>query len=146
METDKTYYSNDDLTLETESGPSTMKVGMWICVDPVRIHRMIVRDKVLKVDEFEVLMPLESKLRRADPEYFRRFMGLKLVIDYPGYSTGIMAKIPFETDPVGFYKWWRKGKHENKVYLNLPNQIRLFQKVNLMEPKTILKKDLELIK
>ena len=107
---------------------------------------MIVRDKVLKVDEFEVLMPLESKLRRADPEYFRRFMGLKLVIDYPGYSTGIMAKIPFETDPVGFYKWWRKGKHENKVYLNLPNQIRLFQKVNLMEPKTILKKDLELIK
>ena len=45
-------------------------------------------------------------------------MGLKLVIDYPGYSAGILAKIPFENDPVGFYKWWRKGKHEDKVYLS----------------------------
>ena len=73
-------------------------------------------------------------------------MGLRLVIDYPGYGTGILAKIPYENDPVGFYKWWRKGKHEDKVYLNLGNQIRLFQKVLMMEPKMILKKDLEILK
>lgn len=146
LDSEKVYYSMDELTLDTEDGPITMKMGVWINFDPVRIHRMIIREKTLQVDEMEVLNPLVSKLRRADPEYFKRFMGLKLVIDYPGYGTGIVASIPFETDPIGFYKWWRKGKHEDKVYLSLGNQIRLFQKVSLMDPKLILKKDLEIIR
>ena len=136
----------DELTLDTDQGPVTLKMGVWLNVDPVRIHRLIVREKALQVDDFEVLNPLVSKLRRADPEYYKRFMGLKLVIDYPGYGNGIQASIPFENDPVGFYKWWRKGKHEDKVYLSLANQIRLFQKVNMMDPKMILKKDLEILK
>lgn len=136
----------DELTLDTEQGPVTLKMGVWLNVDPVRIHKLIVREKVLQVDVFEVLNPLVSKLRRADPEYYKRFMGLKLVIDYPGYGNGIQASIPFENDPIGFYKWWRKGKHEDKVYLSLANQIRLFQKVNMMDPKMILKKDLEILK
>lgn len=136
----------DELTLDTDQGSVTLKMGVWLNVDPVRIHKLIVREKVLQVDVFEVLNPLVSKLRRADPEYYKRFMGLKLVIDYPGYGNGIQASIPFENDPVGFYKWWRKGKHEDKVYLSLANQIRLFQKVNMMDPKMILKKDLEILK
>ena len=146
LDTEKIYLSTDELTLDTEEGPRTLKLGVWINVDPVRIHRMIVRDKILHVDEFEVLNPLVSKLRRADPQYYKKFMGLRLVIDFPGYGTGIVAKIPFENDPVGFYKWWRKGKHEDKVYLSPANQVRLFQKVYMMDPKMILKKDLELLK
>lgn len=146
LDPNKVYYSMDELTLDTEQGPVTLKMGVWLNVDPVRIHRLIVREKILQVDVFEVLNPLVSKLRRADPEYYKRFMGLKLVIDYPGYGNGIQASIPFENDPVGFYKWWRKGKHEDKVYLSLANQIRLFQKVNMMDPKMILKKDLEILK
>jgi len=142
----KIYFSMDELTLEDEEGPRTLKVGAWLNVDPVRIHKLIVKEKVLQVDEFEVLNPLVSKLRRADPDYFKKFMGLRLVIDYPGYSSGILANIPFETDPVGFYKWWRKGKHEDKVYLSLGNQFKLFQKVSMMDPKMILKKDLELLR
>ena len=146
LDSGKVYYSMDELSLETEDGLKTMKMGVWINFDPVRIHRMIVREKSLQVDDIEVLNPLVSKLRRADPEYFKRYMGLKLVIDYPGYSTGIVARIPFENDPVGFYKWWRKGKHEDKVYLSKGYQVLLFQKVSMMEPKMILKKDLELLK
>lgn len=146
LDPEKVYRSSDMLTLETEDGPKTMKVGVWVFTDPVRLHKLIVREKTLQVDEIEVLNPLVSKLRRADPDYYKRFMGLKLVVDFPGYGTGIMARIPFETDPVGFYKWWRKGKHEDKVYLNLPNQIRLFQKVSMMDRKVMLKKDLDLLK
>lgn len=146
LDPEKVYNSMDELTLDCESGPQTLKMGAWINVDPVRIHKMIVKEKCLQVDAYEVLQPLESKLRRADPEYYKRFVGLKLVIDYPGFSSGIMAKIPFENDPVGFYKWWRKGKHEDKVYLSLGRQIQLFQKVALMDPRMILKKDLELLK
>ena len=145
LDPEKIYYSTDELTLDTEEGPVTLKLGAWLNVDPVRIHRMIVREKVLQVDNFEVLNPLVSKLRRADPEYYRRYMGLNLVIDYPGYSTGIVARIPYENDPVGFYKWWRKGKHEDKIFLSLPNRIRLFEKVSMMDPKMILKKDLKSI-
>lgn len=146
LDSEKIYSSMDELTLDEEDGPKTLRVGAWLNYDPVRIHRMIIREKVLHVDEFEVLNPLESKLRRADPEYYKRFMGLNLIIDFPGYESGILARIPFENDPVGFYKWWRKGKHEAKVHLSLGNQIILFQKVSMMEPKIILKKDLELVR
>ena len=146
LDPEKIYYSMDELTLDTEDGPVTLKMGAWLNYDPVRIHKLIIKEKILQVDQMEVLSPLVSKLRRADPDYYKRFMGLQLVVDYPGYSTGIKAKIPFENDPVGFYRWWRKGKHEEKVHLSLGNQVRLFQKVALMEPKVMLKKDLELIR
>lgn len=142
----KVYFSMDELTLDTEEGPKTYRLGTWLNVDPVRIHKLIVKEKTLQVDTLEVLNPLVSKLRRADPDYYKRYMGLQLIIDYPGYSSGILAKIPYENDPVGFYKWWRKGKHEDKVYLSLGNRVRLFQKVSMMDPKMILKKDLEIIK
>ena len=143
---EKIYYSSDFLTLETEDGPKTLKVGAWLNEDPVRIHKMIVREKTLQVDSFEVLNPLISKLRKSDPDYYKKFMGLQLVIDYPGYSAGIKAKIPFENDPVGFYRWWRKGKHEEKVYLSLGYQVMLYQKVALMDPKVMLQKDLEMVR
>ena len=146
LETEKIYSSSDLLTLETEEGPKTLKMGAWLNEDPVRIHKMIVREKTLQVDSFEVLNPLVSKLRKSDPDYYKKFMGLQLVIDYPGYSAGIKAKIPFENDPVGFYRWWRKGKHEEKVYLSLGYQVMLYQKVALMDPKVMLKKDLEMVR
>ena len=146
LDPEKIYYSMDELTLETETGPQTMRVGAWLNTDPVRIHKLIIKDKVLQVNQLEVYMPLLSKLRRADPDYYKKFMGLQLIIDYPGYSTGIKAKIPFENDPVGFYKWWRKGKHEDKVHLSLGNRVLLFQKVAMMEPKVMLKKDLEILR
>lgn len=145
LDPEKVYISTDYLTLDTPEGNKTLKIGGWLTYDPVRIHRMVIREKTLQVDNYEVLIPLESKLRRADPEYFKKFKGLSLVIDYPGFSNGIVARIPFENDPIGFYKWWRKGKHENKVYLSLGNQVRLFQKVALMDRKILLKKDLELV-
>ena len=145
LDSEKVYMSMDELTLDTDEGPRTMKMGYWISVDPVRIHKLIVKEKVLKVDEMEILRPLESKIRRADPDYYKRYVGLKLVIDYPGYSTGIVASIPFENDPPGFYKWWRKGKHEDKVYLSMGRQIQLFQKVAMMDPKLLLRKDHEML-
>lgn len=146
LDSEKVYFSMDLLSLEDEEGTKTMRLGAWLNYDPVRIHRMVVREKNLKVDEIEVMNPLMSKLRRADPEYYKRYMGLSLIIDYPGYSSGVVARIPYENDPVGFYKWWRKGKHEDKVHLSMGWQIKLFQKVSMMDPKMILRKDYELVR
>jgi len=142
LDPEKIYYSMDELTLDTEEGRKTLKLGAWLNYDPVRIHKMIVREKTLHVDQIEVLNPLVSKLRRADPQYFKQYMGLNVTIDFPGFSSDIIAKIPYENDPIGFYKWWRKGKHEDKVFLSKVNQFKLFQKVYLMEPKVMLKKDI----
>ena len=86
LDPEKVYTSMDALTLDTENGPATMRVGAWLNADPVRIHRMIVREKVLQVDQFEVMGPLMSKLRRADQAYYKRVMGLNVTIDFPGYS------------------------------------------------------------
>ena len=145
LDPEKIYYSMDELTLDTPEGPKTLKLGAWLNYDPVRIHKMIIREKTLQVDQIEVLNPLVSKLRRADPVYFKQYMVLNVTIYFPGYSSDIVAKIPFENDPIGFYKWWRKGKHEDKVYLSKVNQFRLFQKVYLMEPKVMLKKDIQYV-
>ena len=143
---EKTYLSQDLLTLDCEEGPVTLKVGEWVVKDPVRIHKMIVKDKALQVDQYEVMAPLVSKLRRADFEYYKRITGLKMPIDFPGFPAEIPAKIPFDTEPVAFYKWWRKGKNEHRVYLSLPNQIVLFQRVRKTDPKVMLKKDIDFVK
>ena len=142
LDPENIYYSMDELTLDTPEGPKTLRLGAWLNYDPVRIHKMIVREKTLHVDQIELYNPLMSKLRRADPQYYKQYMGLNVTIDFPGFSSDILAKIPFENDPIGFYKWWRKGKHEDKVYLSKVNQFKLFQKVYLMEPKVMLKKDI----
>lgn len=146
LDSGKVYYSMDFLTLEVDGTPCTLRVGAWLNSDPVRIHKMIVREKVLQVDSFEVMTPLESKLRHADPDYFKRYKGLDVNIDFPGYSSSILARIPYENDPIGFYKWWRKGKHEEKVYLSKINQFKLIQKVSLMDMKQLLKKDVEFLR
>ena len=143
LDSEKVYYSEDWLTLDLDEGPVSLRIGEWVVRDPVRIHKMIVKEKTLQVDQYEVMNPLVSKLRRADYDYYRRITGLKMMIDFPGYSSDVQAKIPYDTDPLGFYKWWRKGKHEHVVYLSPAYQFKLFQKVHTMEPKLLLKKDLE---
>ncbi|MBO7396521.1 MAG: hypothetical protein J6Y31_01755 [Bacteroidales bacterium] len=146
LDSEKIYFSSDMLTLDTEEGSISCKITEWLQRDPVRIHRMIVKEKVLQVDPMEVFNPLVSKLRRADYDYYRRITGLRMMVDFPGYSSEVEAKIPYDTDPIAFYKWWRKGKNEHKVYLSPAYQFKLFQKVLAMEPKVMLKKDVEFVR
>ena len=146
LDSEKIYFCSDMLTLDCEDGPVTLSMTEWLHKDPVRIHRMIIKEKVLQVDQYEVFIPLVSKLRRADYEYYKRITGLKMIIDFPGFPSEIEARIPYDTDPIAFYKWWRKGKNEHRVYLSPAYQFKLFQKVAKMEPKVMLKKDIEYVK
>ena len=146
LDSEKVYLSSDVLTLDCEEGPVSLSMTEWLRRDPVRIHRLIVKEKALQVDQIEVFAPLVSRLRRADYEYYRRITGLRMLIDFPGFSSEVEARIPYDTDPIGFYKWWRKGKNEQKVYLSPAYQFKLFQKVMHMEPKVMLKKDIDFVK
>ena len=48
LDSEKIYFSSDMLTLDCENGPVTLTLSEWLREDPVRIHRMIVKDKVLQ--------------------------------------------------------------------------------------------------
>ena len=74
LDIEKVYYSRDMLSLTTDDGEVTLSLGAWLNTDPIRIHKMIVKEKTLHVDQAEVFNPLISKLRRADPAYFKRVM------------------------------------------------------------------------
>ena len=65
LDPEKVYFSMDELTLETDEGPKTLKVGAWLNYDPVRIHKMITREKTLKVDQIEVFNPLTTRSRSS---------------------------------------------------------------------------------
>ena len=146
LNSEMVYHSSDVLTLDCDEGPVSLSLTEWLHRDPVRIHKLIVKEKALQVDQMEVFLPLVSRLRRADYDYYRRITGLKMLIDFPGFSSEVEARIPYDTDPIGFYKWWRKGKNEQKVYLSPAYQFKLFQKVMHMEPKVMLRKDIDYVK
>ena len=50
IDREKVYTSMDELTLDTEDGQVTLKIGAWLNYDPVRIHKLVVREKVPHVD------------------------------------------------------------------------------------------------
>jgi len=66
-------------------------------------------------------------------------------IEFKGYSGTVPASIPYSSDPVGFYKWWKKPENADKVTLSKAEIIRLLVKVHQMEPKALLAKHLKMI-
>ncbi len=65
LDPEKVYYSMDELTLDTTRAPKTLRVGSWLNDRSGRIHRMIVREKTMQVDTFEVYNPLMSQAAKG---------------------------------------------------------------------------------
>ena len=57
LDSEKIYFSSDMLTLDCENGPVTMKVSDWLHEDPVRIHRMIVKERSCKWIKWRFSLP-----------------------------------------------------------------------------------------
>lgn len=131
------YYSPDNLiTL----GQRTMKLSKWVTEDPVLLHRNIVMHGIqIDKEYYKVLM---SKLMVNHKDYYRDFMGLKLRIDFPKYGM-VMASMPYNTDPVNFYKWWKTHSHD--VSLTKDEILTLFLNVERNNPKALLKKHRQMI-
>ena len=81
---------------------------------------------------------ISNKLRLNHFEYYRDFMGLRLLIEFPGYTGLVQASVPYNICPVKFYKWWRQN--EDKIRLSNKEQITLFLAVERENPKALLKK------
>lgn len=131
------YYTPDNLLT---IGKRTMKLSKWIIEDPILLHRNIVIHNIrIDKDHYKVLM---SKLMINHKEYYRDFMGLKLRIDFPKYGM-VQASVPYNTDPVSFYKWWKSNY--SQVTLSKDELLTLFFNVYRSNPKILLKKHRQLI-
>ena len=53
------------------------------------------------------------------------------------------ASIPYSTDPVRFYNWWKTNR---PVYLSPQEKINLFTKVYKLNPRVLSKRDLKILK
>lgn len=127
------YNANDLLTIESQKDTRTMKIDKWISKDPVVFHKTISSNKLrINKKSFQILA---SKLKKNYYEYYKNSLGLKLKIKFKGYDRAVEANIPYKSKPVEFYKWW--CNNTDIVKLNLREQIVLFDKVNLINPKVL---------
>ena len=120
----------------------TKKLIRWISDDPVAL------DKVRR--EFHLRFPtdsynvLHSRLVNRHFTYYRDSKGLRLYIDFPGYSEKVMASCPYRDVPVKFYHWWRKN--EDKVTLTKAQMIQLFLRVNQLDETALLKRHRDMLR
>ena len=132
------YYTSKELL--TIDGV-TRYVGKWIDEDPVEFDKT--RRKYNLALHKENYALLISRIKVNHFTYYRDIKGLSLFIEFPGYDKPVQAKIPYDEDPVKFYKWWRKN--ENRVSMSKKELILLLIKVNNLNEKVLIKKHREIL-
>lgn len=126
------YYFNDNmLTI----GIQTMPIKKWITEDPVTLHRTI-EEYNLRIGK-ESFKILTNRLRLHHFNYYRDFMRLRLLIEFPGYEGLVSASVPYKMYPVKFYKWWKQN--QDKIKMSKKETIELFLAVDAENPKALLK-------
>ena len=127
-----TYTSNSLLTIRVNGKNVTRSIGQWVTYDPKNIAR--IQNKYdLELDP-HLNRVLFEKMRRL-PNTEKKFLGLKLNIDFPGYKTAVPASVPYNRFPVKFYKWWLKNKHQ--ITLSFKEKLELLNKVNMLDQKVL---------
>ena len=123
-----TYTSNSLLTIRVNGKNVTRSIGQWVTYDPKNIAR--IQHKYNLELEPHLNRVLFEKMRRL-PNTEKKFLGLKLNIDFPGYNTAVPASVPYNRVPVKFYKWWLKNKHQ--ISLSFKEKLELLNKVNMLD-------------
>lgn len=131
----ETYSHKDKLTIDIEGKPVTKKLNDWVRFDPVTLHKALVAiDFQLTRDNYRILM---STLRASHIDYYRKAVGLEILIDFPGQPQPVAAKSMYNFEPVKYYKWW--SANEKKVYMTTREKIQLFIKVESIKAGTLSK-------
>lgn len=126
------FYNRDNMLTISHQ---TKQVKRWLVDDPVALHRTIVEYEItIEKADYKVLT---NKLRLQHFAYYRDFMRLKILIEFPGYPNLVQASVPYSDTPVKFYKWWRK--HTDQISMSLAEKIKLFLAVEKESPTTLIK-------
>lgn len=133
----RVYKSDDLITIDGQ----TKRISKWLLDDPMELDKT--RRKFNLSMDREVFKILMSKLRKNYFSYYRDTLGLNIKIEFPGYDSEVIAKIPYETNPVQFYKWWRKN--EGSVTMTWSEKVNLFLRVDNENSKALIKKHKEIL-
>lgn len=134
------YEQSSMLTIETSKGKITRRISEWLMKDPVMLDK--VRAKYNLKFSTEVFKIMVSKIRQ-DKDYFTEARGLKVRIEFKGYTGLVQAIVPYKDKPLEFYKWW--CKNEEKVSMTYGEKINLFLRVKALKPEVLLKEHKKLI-
>ncbi len=139
----KTYLEKSFLTLMTENEKvETMRIWDWIKYNPILLNQTVKKES-LKLER-QMFNHLNNVLRTDHHKYYKSVTGIHYKVNFPGYDKPIKAKIPYDLEPVKFYKWWLKD--ENQVVLKKIDKVKLFDKVYSMSPQSLKMKHLKLIR
>ena len=138
---DVCYSHKDTLTLDIEGEPVTRRLNDWVRFDPVNLHIAMTKVPfIIAREDYRILM---STLRANHINYYRRAVGLDILVDINGNAQQVAARCLYNYEPAKFYKWW--SRNEEKVYMTSSEKIKLFLKVESLKAGTVSKKHLELM-
>ncbi|MGC9152093.1 MAG: hypothetical protein ACP5F6_10120, partial [Microbacter sp.] len=66
---------------------------------------------------------------------FKDALGINATIEFKGYDRPVKAIIPYNNNPVEFYKWW--CINQDLVHLPFAEKIVLFDKVSMLDQNVI---------
>lgn len=142
---DRFYNSNDLITIENDKGEmQTLSLSKWVSENPLLLHQSIfpsLANAKANIDK-ELFTILRTKVARNYPEYYKNFMGSRLIVDIDKIGK-IEARIAIETEPLIFYAWWSKNK--NEVVLGFQDKMKLFCKVFELNKNALSAKDKKMI-
>lgn len=129
------YSLNTLLSIKIDGEYKTLRVDDWITNDPLSLARVQHQYDIELTPHLNRV--LFERLRRYSAKE-KRFLGLKLNIDFPLYNEPIPAGIPYRRYPVQFYKWWLE--HQDIISLSFKERLSLFNKVNMLDKEALIPK------
>ena len=130
------YNSTRLLTLEIEDQKNTMKISDWIVKYPLIFHQALIKYELsITREDYDNLF---IKLKKNHKEYYKKIIGLNMLIDLKNNNNLIKAVVPYKDSPVEFYKWW--CENQDQVTMKFQEKLILFDKVFMQKP-TVLKSE-----
>lgn len=127
------YNSTRLLTLEIENQKNTMKISDWIVKQPIIFHQALIKYELsITREDYDNLF---IKLKKNHKEYYKKIMGLNILINLKKNNNLIKAVVPYKDNPVEFYKWW--CENQDQVTMKFQEKLILFDKVFMQKPNVL---------
>jgi len=130
------YYADNILTLKVGEKNETKKISIWIGENPLLLDTAMGTCQFrLDITSYKIL---QSKVAQF-PDYIKAKNGFNHKIKLLPSGPERPAKVHFEENPVGFYKWYIK----NRDYLVLKkiDKIKILLKISDINPALLNKED-----
>lgn len=120
------YYGNNLLSLKvSKETHETKRLDAWVRENSIALY-----DEISNVGfkiESKYWSILYNNLVNNEPEYMKSKLWLDFPIEFAGDRTKVKAKVPYNAQPVKFYKWLFKDGDGTAVKLKLTDLIRLIE-------------------